>query len=56
MKLRAHKRRVIAAMSSTERVTLILDADVVEALKSRYPRSIEAGIRDELKAAIKAGM
>lgn len=56
MKLRAHKRRVIAAMATTERVTLTLDADVIAVLKSRYPRSIEAGIRDELKAALKAGM
>lgn len=43
----------MAAMASTVRVELRLDDDVIAALRERYPRNIEAGIRAVLAEATK---
>ena len=48
MKMRARKRLAVASLKKTVKVDLLLDADVVNALKQLYPRGINAGILDAM--------
>ena len=46
--MRARKRQHMTVLKNTERLDLVLDADVYQALRKKYPRGIGAGIRDAL--------
>lgn len=53
MKLKMRKRIVISAMASSERLSLMIDQDVLEVLRKRYPRDLASGIRHELTAFVR---